>query len=196
MVVTGAGRGIGRAHAIALAAHGARVVVNDAGVEADGSRPSTAPADDVVAEVRRTGGEAVASHDDVVSGARTIVATALDAFGRTGRGREQRRDPAQRSPPAHHAGGLAGRLRGSSCRHPGRRPGRSRALARRGEGRPVARRVRRQHRFHRRPVRVRGRARLQRGQGRHRRLHDDGGGRARALRRAGQRDRAGRRDRA
>ena len=82
MVVTGAGRGIGRAHAIALAAHGARVVVNDAGVEADGSRPSTAPADDVVAEVRRAGGEAVASHDDVVSGARTIVATALDAFGR------------------------------------------------------------------------------------------------------------------
>ena len=75
-------RGIGPGHAIVLASHGARVVVNDAGVEADGSGPSTAPADDVVAEVRRAGGEAVASHDDVVSGARTIVVTALAAFGR------------------------------------------------------------------------------------------------------------------
>jgi NAD(P)-dependent dehydrogenase (short-subunit alcohol dehydrogenase family) len=82
VVVTGAGRGIGRAHAIALAAHGAKVVVNDAGVAADGTGPSMAPADDVVAEVRRAGGEAVAAHDDVVSGAHSVVATALDTFGR------------------------------------------------------------------------------------------------------------------
>ena len=64
-LVTGAGRGIGRAHALALAADGACVVVNDLGVEADGSRPTAGPADDVVAEIRAAGGEAVASHGDV-----------------------------------------------------------------------------------------------------------------------------------
>src|SRR4051794_13927403 len=81
VIVTGAGRGIGRAHALALAAHGARVVVNDLGGAADGSGASTGPADDVVAEIRALGGEAVASHDDVVTGAGAIVRTALDAYG-------------------------------------------------------------------------------------------------------------------
>ena len=81
-IVTGAGRGIGRAHALALAAQGARVVVNDLGVAADGTGPSASPADDVVREVQAAGGVAVASHDDVVTGADAIVATALDAFGR------------------------------------------------------------------------------------------------------------------
>ena len=65
-----------------MAAHGASVVVNDAGVAADGTQPSTSPADHVAADIVRAGGEAVASHDDVVSGARAIIATALDAFGR------------------------------------------------------------------------------------------------------------------
>ncbi len=82
VVVTGAGRGIGRAHAFTLAARGAYVVVNDLGVAADGTTPSSSPADEVVAEIRQAGGEAVASHDDVVSGAERIVATALDAYGR------------------------------------------------------------------------------------------------------------------
>ena len=83
-LVTGAGRGIGRAHALALAADGACVVVNDLGVEADGSRPSSSPADEVVAEIRAAGGEAVASHGDVADedDARAMVQLALDTWGR------------------------------------------------------------------------------------------------------------------
>src|SRR3954453_11917666 len=84
VIVTGAGRGIGRAHALALAADGACVVVNDLGVEADGARPSSGPADEVVAEIRAAGGEAVASHHDVADadGAAAMVQLALDTFGR------------------------------------------------------------------------------------------------------------------
>ena len=82
-VVTGAGRGIGRGVALGLAAEGARVVVNDFGVNVDGSTPSTGPAFDVVAEIRRAGGQAVANTDSVATwdGAARIVRTALDEFG-------------------------------------------------------------------------------------------------------------------
>ena len=83
-VVTGAGRGLGRAHAMALAAHGARVVVNDLGGEVDGSGASSGPADAVVEEIVGAGGVAVASKDDCADweGASRIVQTAVDAFGR------------------------------------------------------------------------------------------------------------------
>ena len=83
-VVTGAGRGIGRAHALLLASKGARVVVADLGCEIDGSGVSTEPADDVVREIVANGGEAVASNASVTDedGAASIVAAALDAFGR------------------------------------------------------------------------------------------------------------------
>jgi NAD(P)-dependent dehydrogenase (short-subunit alcohol dehydrogenase family) len=83
-VVTGAGRGIGREIALMMAAAGARVVVNDLGGAPDGSGVAASPADDVVAEIRRTGGEAVASHDSVASmaGGQRIVEAALDGFGR------------------------------------------------------------------------------------------------------------------
>jgi NAD(P)-dependent dehydrogenase (short-subunit alcohol dehydrogenase family) len=83
-VVTGAGRGIGRGVARALAAAGAKVVVNDYGVNLDGSVPSTGPAFDVVEEIRRAGGEAVPSTDSVSTwdGAGRIVGTALEQFGR------------------------------------------------------------------------------------------------------------------
>src|SRR2546425_9289037 len=83
-VVTGAGRGIGRGVALALGAAGAKVVVNDYGVNVDGTAPSTGPAFDVVKEIEGAGGEAVASTDSVADweGARRIVGTALSRFGR------------------------------------------------------------------------------------------------------------------
>ena len=64
-IITGSGRGIGRAEALAFAAEGARVVVNDVGVESDGSGGSKSPADEVVSEIRALGGEAVANYDSV-----------------------------------------------------------------------------------------------------------------------------------
>ncbi len=84
-IVTGAGRGLGRAYALELARRGARVVVNDPGVARDGSGETAANvADEVVAEIRALGGEAVANYDSVTSpeAGERIVQTALDAFGR------------------------------------------------------------------------------------------------------------------
>ena len=83
VVVTGAGRGLGRSHALELARQGARVVVNDLGCELDGSGGGTGPAGEVVEEIRAAGGEAVANGDDVADfdGAARIVQAAVDAFG-------------------------------------------------------------------------------------------------------------------
>ncbi|WP_414937472.1 SDR family oxidoreductase [Amycolatopsis sp. cmx-11-51] len=83
VVVTGAGRGIGRAHALAFAAEGARVVVNDLGAGIDGSGGSAGPAQDVVDEIEALGGEAVANTDDIASwdGAAALVRTAVETFG-------------------------------------------------------------------------------------------------------------------
>ncbi len=83
-IVTGAGGGLGRSHALALAARGAKVVVNDLGGARDGSGAGSEMADAVVAEIVAAGGEAVANYDSVATaeGGHAIVATALDAFGR------------------------------------------------------------------------------------------------------------------
>ena len=83
VIVTGAGGGIGREHALALAKQGARVVVNDLGGARDGTGKGSAMADDVVGELRAAGGEAVANYDNVatVEGGEAILKTALDAFG-------------------------------------------------------------------------------------------------------------------
>lgn len=83
-IITGAGGGIGRAHAHLFAREGAKVVVNDAGVARDGSGGGETPAAAVVAEIRAAGGTAAANHGDVASpeGAAALVQTAVDAFGR------------------------------------------------------------------------------------------------------------------
>jgi NAD(P)-dependent dehydrogenase (short-subunit alcohol dehydrogenase family) len=83
-VVTGAGRGIGRGVALGLAAAGAKVVVNDYGVDVHGQAPTTGPAFDVVAEIKQAGGEAVANTDSVAAwnAAENIIKTAVREFGR------------------------------------------------------------------------------------------------------------------
>ena len=83
-VITGAGRGIGRALALGFAREGARVVVNDYGVTVDGHEPSSQPADVVVGEIKQEGGTAVANYDTVATmrGAENIIKTAVDSFGR------------------------------------------------------------------------------------------------------------------
>lgn len=83
-VVTGAGRGIGRAEATRLAAYGARVVVNDLGVATDGAATDETPAEEVADEIRRAGGEAVHDTSDIstIAGGEALVQRGLDTWGR------------------------------------------------------------------------------------------------------------------
>lgn len=83
VIVTGAGRGIGREHALLFASEGANVVVNDLGGAPDGSGTRERPAEVVAEEIRAAGGKAVANGDDVASsdGAKNLVRTAIDTFG-------------------------------------------------------------------------------------------------------------------
>jgi NAD(P)-dependent dehydrogenase (short-subunit alcohol dehydrogenase family) len=84
VIVTGAGRGIGREYALMLAAHGAKVVVNDLGGARDGTGASAGPAEEVVDEIRKAKGEAVANASDVsdFAGAKEMIEQSISAFGR------------------------------------------------------------------------------------------------------------------
>ncbi len=83
-VITGAGNGLGRAHALGMAEQGAKVVVNDIGTSANGEGASGNPADIVVDTIKKNGGEAVVNYDSVATGdgAKKIIQTAIDKFGK------------------------------------------------------------------------------------------------------------------
>jgi len=82
-IITGAGRGLGREHALLFASEGAKVVVNDLGGNPDGTGADTAPAQQVVDEIKAAGGEAVANYDNVADwdGAQRLVQQAIDTYG-------------------------------------------------------------------------------------------------------------------
>jgi NAD(P)-dependent dehydrogenase (short-subunit alcohol dehydrogenase family) len=82
-IITGAGRGLGREHALLFAAEGARVVVNDLGGSSDGSGAAEGPAHEVVAEIEAMGGQAVANADDITDwdGGQRLIQTAVNTFG-------------------------------------------------------------------------------------------------------------------
>ncbi len=84
-IITGSGRGLGKSHAMAMAQEGAKIVINDLGIEWDGTGEKVAtPADEVVKEIKDAGGEAVANYDSVTdfNGAKRIVDCAVESFGR------------------------------------------------------------------------------------------------------------------
>ncbi len=83
VIVTGAGRGIGRSHALAFAREGATVIVNDVGAELDGTGSSTGPAGEVVDQIRAMGGKALANGEDIsdFDGAERVIKSAIDNFG-------------------------------------------------------------------------------------------------------------------
>ncbi len=82
-IITGAGRGLGREHALLFAREGAKVVVNDLGGNPDGTGADTAPAQQVVDEITAAGGDAVANYDNVATeeGARSLIDTAISEYG-------------------------------------------------------------------------------------------------------------------
>jgi NAD(P)-dependent dehydrogenase (short-subunit alcohol dehydrogenase family) len=83
-IVTGAGRGVGREHALLLAAHGAKVVVNDIGADLGGAGKDASPANEVVATIKKAGGEAITNGEDVSSwkGAKAMIDAAIAHFGK------------------------------------------------------------------------------------------------------------------
>ena len=171
--MTGAGRGIGREHALMLAEHGAKVVVNDLGGEFDGTGTDLTPAQQVVEEIAGMGGEAVANGDDVSDweGAQRMVNTAIETFGRldvlvnnAGILRDRMltnmtEDEWDAVVQVHLKGTFAPAALGG------------RVLAGAGQGRRDGRRPHHQHHVGLGHLRQPRPDQLRRGQGRHRRLH-------------------------
>ena len=186
VIVTGSGRGIGREHALAYAAEGAKVVVNDLGGDMHGDGGSLSPAMEVVEEIKGMGGEAVADGENVAdfAGAGRMVQRAIDTFGRldtivnnAGILRDRMLINMEES---EWDAVIAVHLKGafSPTRHAAEY-WREQAKA----GNPD-RRPHRQHVVAVGRVRQRRADQLRRGQGRHRRVHDHLRPRARSLRRA------------
>ena len=109
-MVTGAGRGIGRAYALLLAARGAAVVVNDLGGSMEGSGADAAPAEEVAREIRAAGGSAHPETSDVatVAGAQAVVDAAREQFGRIDVADQQRGDHPMGAVPRRRRGELRG----------------------------------------------------------------------------------------
>ncbi len=192
VIITGAGRGLGRAYALAFGREGAKVVVNDLGTSLAGEGRDTSVAQAVVDEIRSAGGEAVPNGDDITDweGAGRLVKTAIDAFGGLDVAGEQR---GLRPRPDVREQQPRGMGRGDPCASARTLlPGESRGaiLARRAEGGPARRCAHPQHELGRRAAGELLAERLFRGEGRDREPDPGAGGRARALWRDRQRARA------
>jgi NAD(P)-dependent dehydrogenase (short-subunit alcohol dehydrogenase family) len=137
VIVTGAGRGIGRGHAIEFAAQGAKVVVNDLGALVDGTGADAGPANEVVEAITDMGGEAIANGEDVsdFDGAKRLIDAAIERFGAPGRAGEQRRHPAGPDAHQHDRRGVGRRHQGAPAGHVRAGPPRRRLLAGAGQGR-------------------------------------------------------------
>ena len=117
-IVTGAGRGIGRAIAMLMAEEGAKVLVNDVGAALDGSGGDTGPAQQVVDEIKKKGGQAIASTLSIgePQNADKIVQGRARRLRPRRHSRQQRRHPARQDLPPHELVGLVRRDHGASAR--------------------------------------------------------------------------------
>ena len=196
-IVTGAGRGIGRSHALLLASEGAAVVVNDLGGSSGGEGNDATPAQQVVDEITAKGGKAVANYDSVSSwqGAEAMIQQAVDAFGGldvlVNNAGILRDKMSFNMDEAEWDAVIDVHLKGHFA------PSRFAASYWRAKSKETGAPVNAQDREHRvgvGPLRQRGPGQLRGGEGGHRVDDDRDGARARAHRRARQRDRPGRAD--
>ena len=196
-IVTGAGRGVGREHAIMLAAHGAKVVVNDLGAKVDGTGADAGPANEVVETIKKAGGEAVANGDDVSSwdGAKNMIDQAVKTYGKLDVLVNNAGILRDRMLVQHDRAGMGRRHQGAPEGHLLSLASCRRVLARQEQGnRQAGERPHHQHLVDLRPVRQHGPDQLRRGQGRHRRVLDHRRARTAPHRRHGECDLAERGD--